>query len=168
MPVDEQLSKQEMLNLIRIEWSALGYLLKLLSAEKMTRSGVQSNWSVKDILAHITAWEKRMVQWLAESLRGEVPQRPAPGMSWDDLDRLNEQVYLENKDRPLDEVLREFHGFHQEAFEAVESLEEGDLLDPQRFEWRDGDPMWHMVAANTWWHYDEHREAIADWVASSA
>ena len=29
---------------------------------------------------------------------------------------------------------------------------EDDLIDPQRFAWRKGDPMWHMVAANTWEH----------------
>jgi hypothetical protein len=36
-----------------------------------------------------------MVQWVGETLRGEVPETPAPGMTWDDLDRLNEQTYLE-------------------------------------------------------------------------
>jgi hypothetical protein len=24
--------------------------------------------------------------------------------------------------------------------------------------------MWHMVAANTWWHYKEHGEAIRGWL----
>jgi len=165
--VEDQISKQEMLDLIDSEWEALEAVVEQLSEEKMTGSRVEGNWSVKDILGHITAWEKRMVQWLEESLRGEVPQRPAPGMTWDDLDRLNEQIYLENEDKALDEVLREFRGFHQESLRAVEAMEERDLLDPERFEWRDGDPIWHMVAANTWWHYKEHREAITSWMTGS-
>ncbi len=134
----------------------------------MAQPGVESNWSVKDILAHIMAWEKRMVQWLEESLRGEVPERPAPGMSWDDLDRLNEQIYRENRDRALDEVLADFRQSHEESLRVVEAIAEEDLIEPERFEWREGDPIWHMVAGNTWWHYKEHRETISNWLAGAA
>ena len=166
--MDEQISKKEMLALIHSEWKALWAALKQLSPEQMAQPGVESNWSVKDILAHIMAWEKRMVQWLEESLRGEVPERPAPGMSWDDLDRLNEQIYRENRDRALDEVLADFRQSHEESLRVVEAIAEEDLIEPERFEWREGDPIWHMVAGNTWWHYKEHRETISNWLAGGA
>jgi hypothetical protein len=61
-------------------------------------------------------------------------------------------------------VLTDYHSSHQAAFNTVAALTEQDLVDPQRFLWRNGDPMWHMVAANTWWHYKEHREAILMWL----
>ena len=162
--MNEQLSKKKILELIESEQEALEKTLEGLSPQQMTQPGVESDWSVKDILAHITDWERRMVGWVEESLRGEVPERPAPGMTWEDLDRLNEQTYLANKDRPLDEVLADFHSSYQQALTTVEALTEEDLIDPQRFEWRDGDPMWHMVAANTWWHYKEHHETINNWL----
>jgi hypothetical protein len=165
--MDEQISKKEMLDLIRSEWKALWSVLKPLSREQMIQPGVESSWSVKDILAHITAWERRMVQWLEESLRGEVPERPAPGMSWDDLDGLNEQIYRENKDRPLDGVLADSRKSHEESLKVVEAMAEEDLIEPDRFGWRGGDPMWHMVAANTWWHYKEHCETITSWLVDA-
>jgi hypothetical protein len=166
--VEEQLSKRAMLDLICSEWEALEAVLGQLSQEEMIRPGVHGNWSVKDIIVHITAWEKRMVQWLDESLRGEIPQRPAPGMTWDDLDELNERIYQEGREKPLDEALAEFREIHQESVRAVEAMAEEDLLAPGRFEWREGDPIWRMVAANTWWHYKDHQEAIAGWMAGSA
>jgi hypothetical protein len=46
----------------------------------------------------------------------------------------------------------------------VNALSEAELTDPQHFAWREGDPLWHMVAANTWWHYKEHRETISAWL----
>ena len=52
----------------------------------MLEPGIEGNRSVKDIVAHMTAWEQRMIQWLDESAAGLAPQRPAPGMTWDDLD----------------------------------------------------------------------------------
>lgn len=162
--MNEQMSKKKIHELIRSEREDLEKTLEWLSTEQMTQPGVESDWSVKDILAHITDWERRMVQWIEESLRGETPERPAPGMTWEDLDRLNEQTYLANKDRPLGEVLADYRSSYQRALETVEALTEKDLIDPERFEWRAGDPMWHMVAANTWWHYKEHRETISNWL----
>ncbi len=161
---EEQMTKGKIMAAIQSEWEALQTTLNQLSETQMLEPGVENGWTVKDILAHITDWEIRMVAWIEESLRGEVPQRPAPGMSWDDLDRLNQQTYLLHKDALLSEVSTDFHSSYQTALKTVESLTEQDLVDPQRFAWREGDPMWHMVAANTWWHYKEHNESIVEWL----
>jgi hypothetical protein len=162
--MDEPLSKAKNFELIHSEREELQILLDQLSETQMTQPGVENDWSVKDILAHITDWEKRMVQWIEESLQGKTPERPAPGMTWDDLDKLNEQTYLANKDRLLNEVLADFRDSYQQSLKVIEALTEEALLDPDYFKWREGDPLWHMVAANTWEHYQEHREAIDNWL----
>ncbi len=162
--MDEPMTKARILGSIQSARAALERTLEALSQDQMTQPGVENDWSVKDILAHISDWERRMLQWIEESLRGEVPQRPADGMTWDDLDRLNEQIYLLNKDKALSEVLADFHGSYQQSLQAVEAMTEEDLIDPQRFGWRGGEPMWHMVAANTWEHYQEHGESISKWL----
>jgi hypothetical protein len=162
--MNEQMSKHKILEQIQGERAALQTTLDRLTPQQMARPGVESRWSVKDILVHITAWERMMVQWVEESLRGEVPERPAPGMTWDDLDGLNEQIYLDNKDRALEDVIDDAQASYQRALETVQAMTEEDLIDPERFAWRNGDPMWHMVAANTWWHYKEHNETIDNWL----
>ncbi len=105
-----------------------------------------------------------MCQWLEESAAGKAPQRPAPGLTWDDLDKVNLQIYEENKDKPLNEVLSEYHDSYQESLEIIKSFSEDDLIDPDRFEWREGDPLWHMVSGNTFWHYQEHENSIREWI----
>jgi len=40
---------------------------------------------------------------------------------------------------------------------------EDDLLDPERYPWREEHPLWVMVTANTSWQYKEHEVALADW-----
>jgi hypothetical protein len=161
--MDEQMTKTRTLELMQSEREAFERLLGELSDQQMTRSGVENSWSVKDILAHITEWERLMVQWIQESVRGEVPQRPAPGTPWDDLDGLNQQIYVSNQDRTLDEILTDFHGIFQLSLQTVQALTEEDLVDPQRFTWRAGVPLWHLVADNTWEHYREHADAISKW-----
>ena len=46
-------------------------------------------------------------------------------------------------------------------------MTEYDLLDPNRFEWRQGTPMWELVMANTWDHYQEHQKTISNWLNNS-
>jgi hypothetical protein len=164
MTMTESMSKARIMDLVQRERRALERVLAGLGEAQMIQPGVENGWSVKDIMAHITDWERRMVGWIEESLRGEVPQRPAPGMTWDDMDALNEQTYLLNKDRELHKVLADFHRSYEDALQVVEALTEEDLIAPQRFVWRGGDPMWHMVASNTWEHYQEHRESIEKWL----
>lgn len=161
--MDEPMTKTRILELMRSEREAFERLLAKLSDQRMTQPGVESSWSVKDILAHITEWERLMVQWIQESVRGEVPQRPAPGIPWDDLDGMNQQIYLSNQDRTLDEVLADFHAVFQLSLKTVQALTEEDLVAPQRFAWRAGVPLWHLVADNTWEHYREHAETISKW-----
>ena len=159
----EQLTKAELVDAIRAARERLEKALAELGKEQMTQPGVESNWSVKDILAHIVAWEQRMVLWVGQALRGEVPAIPA---TWDEVHRLNEQSYWENRDRPLAEVLAEFQRSYREALDVVEAAPEQDLIDPERFGWREGVPLARVVAANTSWHYAEHLESIQGWLSN--
>jgi hypothetical protein len=162
--MEEQMSREQALESIRRGWEALDATLAQVPEAWMVQPGVEDEWSVKDILAHITTWEERMLRWIQAARQGEAPELPAPGMGWDDVDRLNAQTYAANRERPLDEVLVAYRALHRQALAAVESLGEAELLDPQRFPWLNGMPMWHLVAANTWWHYREHGQAIQDWI----
>lgn len=161
----EPKSKPEMVEMIELERRSLEAVIANLTEAQMLQPGIEGNRTVKDLVAHITDWEQRMIRWVNESFAGLVPQRPAPGMTWDDLDRLNEQIYLANKDKPLAEVMSASSSSYAQALEAIRGMTDVDLFDGARFAWRDGDPLWHMVAANTWWHYREHREQIEGWAA---
>jgi hypothetical protein len=50
---------------------------------------------------------------------------------------------------------------------VVEDTPEDDF-DPHRFPCRNGEPLWKTVAANTWWHYEEHRQSIRTWLEKLA
>lgn len=164
-PEEQDLNPEKMMGLILAEHAAFNETLENLGID-WEQPGVLDDWSVKDLLAHITAWEERLLEWTAASLRGETPERPAPGMTWDDLDRLNAQTYQANKDRPLADVRADYQACFERVCAALEKLDPADLFDPARFPWRAGEPLWHMVAANTWWHYREHREALQAWLKS--
>ena len=155
--------KQDLIQRIRNERDGLGSLLGNLSEDEMLIPTEENAWSVKDHVAHIVVWEKRLVEWLDVVEKGDVPQQLPPGMTWDDLDRWNEQTFEENRERELKEVLADFNHFAEEVVQAVEAIPEDLLMRADSLAWRSGSPLWEMVAANTFWHYPEHREAINHW-----
>jgi hypothetical protein len=160
----EEMNKSQMIEAITNGRKKFEETLSQLDEDQMTTPGLESGWSVKDVLVHIQVWEARMVRWLGDAQRGEIPQMLPPGMTWDDLDQLNEETYLENRDKPLTDVLAEFHQSYPIALDMVKGISEVDLIDPDRFEWREGKPLWFIVAANTFWHYEEHDKAIREWL----
>lgn len=162
--MEEKMNKEKLIEEIRVERQRLEKALEKISAQLMVTPGVMDDWTVKDLLAHITVWEKRMVRWLEQTVRDEVPEMLPPGMTWDDIDQWNEQTYQKHLNRDLDEVLAEFELSYPQALNAVQGISEEELIDPDRYAWRDGHPLCEMVAANTSWHYKEHEVAITTWL----
>ena len=144
---------------IRAEHDLLEESLACLTPEQMLLPGVDGEWSVKDVLAHISAWERRMLSWIDSHLRGESPDVPLP---WD-VERMNAEAYAQVKDKPLAEVLEEFHQSYRDALALAKSLSEEQLKTIYTNTWPMA-PLWLGVAANTNWHYKEHRESIEAWL----
>lgn len=155
----ENITKSKLLIAIRAERKALEEVLAALTHDQMLQPGASSEWTVKDALAHISAWERRMLSWIGSHLRGEAPDVPLP---WD-VERMNAETYAQVKDRPLAEVLEEFRRSYREALTLAESLSEEQLQTAYTDTWPMG-PLWLGVAANTDWHYKEHRKDIGAWL----
>ncbi len=160
----EQITRPELLDRIFAERMAFEATLARLTPEQFLQAGVQGQWSVKDILAHISAWERRMVAWMDEALAGGVPALPQTDA---EVDALNAASYAGDRDKPLEQVMAESLRSSDEAYQVAQAASAEDLEQAERFPWRQGVGLWRMVAANTWWHYREHGEAIRAWLDRS-
>jgi hypothetical protein len=126
-----------------------------LDEAAMIRPGVQGEWSVKDLLAHLVFWEGGMVENLKRAVRGEVPQYPSG-----ELDDINAQVFAENRQRPLEAVLAESRQSFEALLAQVQGLPEEDLIDPGRFAWTEGKPLWEYIAGESFEHIREHLQDL--------
>jgi hypothetical protein len=160
----EQMDKASILDELRSKYVALEAILAPLDEAQMTKTGVIGDWSIKDILAHITAWQDRLLAWLHAARHNEEPTISGPD-SEEEMDRLNEQFYKENRSRPLADVLGGFRSSYLQIVEAVQAMPEEDLIDPHRFAWLNGDSLRQLVAGDTYDHYEEHRQQIEEWLA---
>ena len=143
-------------------------LVVSLDEATLTRDGAIEGLAVKDIVAHITAWEQRVVAGTEAALRGETPAWPEPGWTMDRMDELNNRDFAANRGRPPADVLAEARASYERASQLLESLGERDLFDGQRYAWTRGEPAWRFFDSNMGEHYREHREAIEAWLQKPA
>jgi hypothetical protein len=161
-----QISKAELLEKMRDGRTRWGALLERVGEARMAQPGVDGEMSVKDIIAHVAAYE----QWTAEQIRAEItgempppnPDEEAHPDDWMDLDRRNARIYLLNRDLPLDEVMSKSHRAFEQLLAAVEALSEEDLAGPQ--EWTYGEPVRKIVPVQCYVHYQDHIPAISAWL----
>jgi hypothetical protein len=157
-------TKTELIAEIHREWGLLEAVLNGLSEAQMTAPATLGLWSVKDMLAHISYWEKFLLDRLGSAISGEAGQYP-PIHSDAEVDRLNARVFAENQERPLSAVLLEFRNLYTGVLTAVEALDEAAIARPLPLDFPlDNLIAWQIIRANTSDHYQEHRLALEDWL----
>ena len=142
----------------RAEWDAL---LEQISPEHMTEPGVDGDWTLKDVIAHITWFEREMV--------GVIQARALVGSDLWDLpqDERNAAILEQNRHRPLGEVLAEARRVYPQLVKAIQSLDDQDLHDPARFTSMPADWVpWKIIAGNSFEHYAAHAADVRGWLNS--
>jgi len=115
---------------------------------------VDDEWTRKDVIAHIGAWERRLVDLLERLRRGETPEDEM------ETDELNARMYAADVDRSVADVLRRETADWDRFVAAIEGMTDEELFDPQTFGWTEGDPFVEWVTANANEHIDEHLEQL--------
>ena len=133
-----------------------------LSDEDLETPGVIGDWSIKDILAHLTMWEAELVRLLWQASQGRKPN--TEHFSNDlDVDEINAKWYKQSQSRPLQRILDDFHGVRTQTIRRVEAYSDQDLNNPQRYPWLDGAPLWEWIAGDSFEHEAEHEVHIRSW-----
>lgn len=148
-----------LLDKLRTERANLNGLLAQIPPEQMTQPGAEGNWSVRDMLVHIT-WYDREVAGAIER-RALAGGSPLFGLS---IDERNIAMLAEAQALTLDEVLAESHQVFERLLAAAATLSEEDMADPARLEMP---PEWlpsTTIAINTYRHYRQHIPALRAWV----
>ncbi len=142
------MKKTELQERVRSAHEKLTAALDGLSEEQATRTGLTSEWSVRDALSHITAWEIEGARILSEIQSGTwQPQR----FDNQTIDDFNARVVEERRARSLGEVREEFDAAHAGMEEMVAQLP--DEVDETT-------PAYNLVEAITFRHHEHHAEQI--------
>jgi uncharacterized damage-inducible protein DinB len=142
------MKKTELQERVRAAHGQLTKALDGLSDEQATRVGVTPEWSVKDSLAHIAAWEIEGARILAEIQSGTwKPQR----LDKQTIEDFNVRAVEERRARSMNEVRQEFDAAHARMEEAIASLP--DEVDEKS-------PAYKFVEGVTFRHHTHHAAQI--------
>jgi uncharacterized protein (TIGR03083 family) len=153
------MTKQQFMDLLSTGWNEWQALLASVPRRRMTAPGAAGEWSVKDVIAHVTWGEREMVGMLRQRALVGSPYWTLP-----QTDR-NAAVYAENRDRPLDDALAESLEVHAQLVAELEKVTDGDLNDASRFaEMPAAWLPWRVIAGNCFEHYQEHTPGLRAWL----
>jgi len=159
-------SVRELAHRIEREWAALQQVISPLGVDQLTAPGA-GGWSAKDELAHLAAWTRGVAALLRRQ-----PRYPAMGLPPDvdpystDLDRLNQIIFENRRDIPLEKVLEEALAAHLDLLASVSALSDNDLrrtyseFQPQEEQLDDDEPILYQIGGISYGHYAEHRQDL--------
>jgi len=112
-------------------------------------------WTRKDVLAHLAAWERRVVELLERLRAGAAPAERV------ETDELNARYYAADRDRSLDDIRSGERAAYDRLLAAIDSASDEELFDGGHFAWTDGDPLADWFRGNGDEHYDEHLDQLS-------
>jgi uncharacterized damage-inducible protein DinB len=114
----------------RLATARAGLLCQLLalSEETLTTQPVAGDWTAKDILAHVAAWDQLHADRVAEILAGRTDHIQLTG----DREALNAALQAERRDWSLEHVLDEAQAARAHFLAQLETLAWADISREQR------------------------------------
>lgn len=156
---DIHMTPQDLLERIRKDRETLASFWDGLTEEQMIRRpGPQEDWSVKDLIPHITWWESFLLKRVSGLIHGATSE-PA-----EHQDILNSRAYEQFKDRALSEVLAGFDASWLNLEALVSSLSDAQLNTPAYYRTYDGVALLPILEAGTVGHYPGHIASLRAYV----
>lgn len=146
------MDRQQLLNRVETAWTALKESYAGLPDARLTASGVMGDWSVKEILAHVTTWEEEALEALPVIMAGGKTPRY---IQYGGIDGFNARMSEQKRSLSLDHVLRQLDDTHQRLLAYLQSAPDEQLARETRFR--------HRLRLDTYSHYPLHARAIREW-----
>src|SRR5512141_524626 len=116
------MTKSDLRKWLQKEYEAWQALLDEIGPARMETRGVNGDWSMKDIVAHLTGWNQHLVNRFQAASRNEREPAPPWPADLETDDEINAWIYDSNRGRSLREILDQSQQNFQELFTIIESL----------------------------------------------
>jgi len=147
------MKKQQLIDKIEHAWKDFKESYVGLSAEVMIEPEISGEWSVKELVAHVSAWEGEALKYLPLILQGKRP--PRYSVLYGGIDAFNAQTAAQARQLSLDEIIQQADETHTRLLAYLQVVPEEEFESETRFRRR--------IRLDTYSHYPIHTQAIWDW-----
>ncbi|HET7143098.1 MAG TPA: ClbS/DfsB family four-helix bundle protein, partial [Anaerolineales bacterium] len=126
------------------------------------------DWSIKDVIAHLWAWQQVSIARMEAGRQDRKPQYPqwilSLGADWEeDANRVNALTYETYHQRPWTEIYQTWKNGFIQFLDLGSAISERDLLDGDRYPWLKGYSLAFILVAS-YDHHQEHYEKLSSWL----
>ncbi|NJL53973.1 ClbS/DfsB family four-helix bundle protein [bacterium] len=165
------MNKSELMTWLREEHRKWEAFLDQIDPAHLEQSGVVGHWSIKDVMAHLNGWNRKLVARLQAAPRNE----PEPATPWpprlQDNDEINAWHYETNRALSVHEIREQTNQVFEQLFATIENLPDDVRIEtiqpsPDRAYYR----LWlgdkGFMPGEFFDHYrDDHEAEILAWLA---
>jgi hypothetical protein len=161
--------KQGALSTLREEFDRWESLLASLSEAQITAPEFAENWSIKDVVAHLRAWQQRSLARLEAALHNREPVYPAWPEQFDPEEEgqphdLNTWLYEQDRDKSWADVRQGWRAGFLRLLELANAIPEDGLRDKDKYPWLEGYALIDVLQGSLE-HHREHAEYLEPMLA---
>lgn len=163
--------KEHILAALREQFESWEELLAGLNEEQITAPHFDLDWSIKDVIAHLWAWQRISIARMEAGALDREPRFPEwitkAGEDWEeDANRVNALTYETHHEKPWSEIYQNWRDGFLRFLDLGTKISESDLLNGDRFPWLKGYPLAFILVAS-YDHHQEHLEKLLDWLGEN-
>jgi hypothetical protein len=155
--------RAELVQQLNSEHEAWRTLLAEIGEDRMEEPGVAGAWSIKDVVAHLTAWRRRTVGRLEAVARGQPEPKPEWPADLTEDDAINAWFHERDRNKSVSQTLADSRRVFEHLVLAIEKMPEDTLEHPERLPWLQGTPV--SGAAFFAHFHDEHEADMRAWLS---
>jgi DinB superfamily len=149
------MTRAELIERLHATRREMDWLLRQVGTSRMTIPGATGDWSVKDVLAHLTWYVREETELIREDGVEASPIWQLP-----ESER-NAAIAEQLGGLSLEDVLVSYRQEFDRLVTAVEQLSDADLSTPGRFPGTSAESLpWQDIAGNSYLHEQEHIEML--------
>jgi hypothetical protein len=149
------MNKQQLLLNLDKAWLQFKASNNGLTEEQMAVPGVTGDWSLKDIIAHVSTWENEALKNLPLIQQGL--RTPRYKDLYGGINAFNAKMALLHSRESTSELLKESESIHRQLIAYINNSPEEFFTTETRFRRR--------LRLDTFSHYPVHTKAILEWRA---
>ena len=155
----ERWGTADLIEAVRHQWAEWDTFVRRLDDDAQQRPTNGAGWTVRDIVAHLTWFERETIELIRTRRFVGSPLWERPS------EVRNAAILAESRAKSWETVRTEAATTRVTLLAALAELSDDDLYAPERFP-----PMpaeltpAQIIEDNTWLHYEAHRERLEAWL----
>ena len=149
-------SKIELLELSQKNYKTLMDLVDSYSNEEVNREFPAGtlNRNIRDVLAHLNQWHLMLMGWYESGMKGEKPDMPAKGYTWQTLPELNRKIWQDCQNMDIEDAKKRLNESYKNIQLLITNHTDEELFEKKRYKWTGSTSLGAYLILNTSSHYN--------------